>query len=113
MNNFNDLNAIYGRDKEWREDIPQIPALFFKEDWSVRILPPFGGATVRFTVSTEALKKKDKWISVYLDMRNRLGHMDRPYWEVYPFKGDTERIYMEDVGELFRAIELGLEKLNG
>lgn len=86
--------------KKWAKEIPFIP---FKEDWEVKPIPPFGGAIVRFIV-----RRKDdleKSISVYLDCYGRLGAMEKPYWEIYPYKEDTYRCYMEEVEDLVNAID--------
>ena len=58
--------------------IEEIPYLQFKESWEVTVIPPFGGAVVRFLV-----KKGDIGASVYLDCYDKLGCYGEPYWEVY------------------------------
>ena len=78
----------------------EIPALSFKSDWSVKIVPPSGGAVVRFVVG-----KGLKSVSVYLDCYDNLGCMDEPYWEIYPYGEDTYRTTMNDVEGLMNAIE--------
>ena len=56
-----------------------IPAIRFKPEWDVRIIPPFGGAMMRFTVDHGG-----KHISVYCDFFDALGLFGAPYWEMYP-----------------------------
>lgn len=57
-----------------------IPPIHFKPEWDVRIIPPFGGAMMRFTVDYN-----DKHISVYCDFFENLGLFGgEPYWEMYP-----------------------------
>ncbi len=88
---------------EWRRWMREIPAIHFPTDWAVTIIPPFGGAVVRFRVN-------DK-VSVYLDCYDRIGCVGHPYWEIYPDKeGDTDRFSMNDVEELLEGIRLALER---
>lgn len=84
----------------WREWIEKIPDINFPSDWSVRIIPPYAGALVRFIAF-----KNNKRISVYLDVNNTLGYMDGPYWEAYPINGDTSRFMLNDVENLISAID--------
>lgn len=65
-------------DEKWREWCKIIPKLKFKSEWDVKIIPPFGGAIIRFTVDYN-----QKHCSIYLDCYGRLGVVDKPYWEVY------------------------------
>ena len=95
--------AVEGKEK-WRELATDIPELQFPSDWKIRIIPPFGGATVRFTVDYDLAH-----VSIYLDHYSRLGCMDYPYWEIYPaVGGDTDRFKMQDTEELLKAIEESL-----
>lgn len=90
--------------EEWHTIAQSIPYLKFPAHWEVRIIPPFGGATARFTVRYE-----DKTVSIYLDHYSRLGCMDYPYWEIYPAAGgDTDRFAMENTAELIAAIDESL-----
>ena len=61
--------------EEWRT---KLPYLNFKPDWQVKILPPWGGAIIRFVI-----KKNDIVVSVYFDCDDRLGYVRSPYWEIY------------------------------
>ena len=85
----------------------EIPFLKFKESWEVKILPPFGGAIIRFAVK----KKETEWVSVYLDCYDNLGCMGKkPYWEIFPNKENTnERFWMDETNELLSAIQSALE----
>jgi hypothetical protein len=74
----------------------KIPPLHFKENWDVRVLPGFNGAFARFRVND--------YISVYLDMFDRLGYEGKPYWELYDGT-DTIRFKMEDTEELLNTID--------
>ncbi|NMC60979.1 MAG: hypothetical protein GYA51_16600 [Candidatus Methanofastidiosa archaeon] len=91
--------------QEYTKWANKIPAIKFPADWKVQIIPPFGGAIVRFTVERDDSKNK---ISVYLDCYDRLGYVGHPYWELYPYKGDTYRCGMEDIDELLDIIEYAL-----
>ena len=92
---------------EWRKWANEIPYINFKEDWLVKVIPPFAGAIARFVVSHKDNPKKS--ISIYLDCYSRLGFMDKPYWEMYPRAyddyEDTERFYINEVEELVVAID--------
>jgi len=85
--------------RKWSKEIPYIP---FPDDWEIQMIPPFGGAIVRFCIRRKGGKKS---ISVYLDCYGKLGAVDQPYWEIYPYKEDTYRCYMNEVEDLINAIE--------
>lgn len=87
------------RNEEWRTWVDKIPHLQFKEDWKVKVIPPFGGAIARFLV-----EKGGNRVSVYLDCYGILGAVDEPYWEVYPYEGDVYRVLMNDTDELMKVI---------
>jgi len=88
--------------KKWSLEIPYIN---FPSNWEVKIVPPIGGAIIRFVVKR---KDSDKSVSVYLDCYDRLGYVGEPYWEIYPVKDDTHRCLMNDIEELLNAIDYGL-----
>lgn len=92
------------RDEEWSEWIKKIPPLKFKDDWEVKIIPPFGGAIARFFID-----KGDKHVSVYLDCYDKLGYVGQPYWEIYPYEEDTARVLMEETDELIKIISSVLD----
>lgn len=83
--NYEEIMRYRVEDHEyWKKWAEELPSLRFDSDWEVRIIPPFGGAISRF-----AIKKGERFISVYFDALARLGFMydanDKPipYWEVY------------------------------
>ena len=83
----------------WYEEIPFIK---FPASWEVKIIPPFGGAVVRFRVRNA----RGKEISVYLDCYDNLGHCGAPYWEIFPnAEGDISRYPMRGVDELLDGIK--------
>jgi len=86
----------------------KIPALQFPRNWKITMSPNFGGTTVRFRVGKEG---KTGTVSVYLDCHDNVGHMGRPYWEVYPLFGDTARSYMDNTVKLIKDIRHGLSGL--
>jgi len=86
-------------EEDWRGWIGKIPALKFDPEWEVKIVPPFGGAMVRFIVLSGPYR-----ISVYLDCNNALGFMNAPYWEAYPIADDTARFFLGDIDGLMAAI---------
>lgn len=85
--------------QKWVNDIPNIN---FHEEWDVKIIPPFGGAVVRFRVNDR--------VSVYLDCYSRLGLWDGPYWEIHPVDDDVARCAMDDVAMLLAYIETSLKE---
>ena len=95
------------RNEEWRGWIESIPYLQFPPEWEVKVIPPFGGAMVRFLVKSEG-----HTVSVYLDCHAALGAVDTPYWEVCPYDDDVWRCGMKDTNELMGAIRHSIESNN-
>jgi len=89
--------------EEWREWIGKVPSIKFPAEWKIKIIPPYGGAIVRFRV----IKGKHE-VSVYLDCYDRLGCYGSPYWEIYPYEGDCMRHDMDDVKGLLKSIKKSL-----
>lgn len=71
--------------ERWREWIDEIPVLQFPSEWFVRVIPPHGGALVRFQVHLD-----EAFVSVYLDCYDHLGFFGAPYWEAYPYPYEYE-----------------------
>jgi len=92
------------RAEEWTDWMIKIPALKFSPDWEVKIIPPFGGAMVRFWID-----KGENHISIYLDCHERLGCFGAPYWEIYPYQGDTYRCGIDEVDDLMEKISEALD----
>lgn len=109
-----EARSFVERKDEWLKWMNEIPAINFKSDWLVTVIPPFGGAIARFLVAHK--DNPNETISVYLDCYGRLGCMNQPYWEMYPrtYEGyeDTERFYIEEVEELVGAIDDQLKIMN-
>ncbi len=87
-------------EEKWREIIPQMPFIKFPATWKVAVLPPFGGAVARFQVKLSSKITK----SIYLDWFDALGLYGEPYWEVYPYNGDTGRCPVADTKTLLKMI---------
>lgn len=87
--------------RKWQCEIPFIK---FEPEWEVKVIPPFGGAVVRFVA-----QYNNKRVSVYLDCYDNLGWVGEPYWEIYPYHGETFRTGMNNVGELVAAIKESFE----
>lgn len=89
--------------EKWKELWTSIPKLKFKEKWDVLIAPPFGGAVARLWIYY-----KDRAISVYLDWYDRLGCMNKPYYEIYPIEGiqdkETQRFTLDQVDLMMKTI---------
>jgi len=93
-------NLDCAREYEWDKWRGEIPAIKFKSEWEVKVIPPFAGAIVRFVVNG---------VSVYLDCYDILGCFGEPYWEIYPYEGDTYRCKMNNVDELLEAIQHSID----
>jgi len=95
--------AAYEQMMDFNKWSPQIPNINFHEEWDVKIIPPFGGALIRFRVNER--------VSVYLDVHERLGYYGGdPYWEVHPVDNDVARCDMKDVDRLMSHIEQALKE---
>jgi len=89
---------------EYRAWCNKIPSLHFKQEWNVKIIPPFGGAIARFWIDYNG-----RHISCYLDCYDELGYYGEPYWEIYPYQDDVWRCGMMETEELMEKIEEVLE----
>lgn len=104
-----DLLAKYGQDELYRKWGAQMPPVPFRQDWTVTVIPPFGGAAARFIV-----QRDDKRVSVYADFDNSLGYFwgddgdPVPYWEIHPFDGDVWRCRLAETQSLCDHIEMVL-----
>lgn len=92
---------VVERYHEWDKWALVIPFINFPAEWEVKVIPPFGGAIVRFIVKH---KQTQKTCSVYLDCYSELGACSTPYWEIYPYENDCYRCYMEKTEDLLKAI---------
>jgi len=117
MDNIPKMETIreYEKQFETMRWVDEIPTINFKPDWDVKIIPPFGGAVVRFIVT-----KGKARVSVYLDCYDLIGIYGEPYWEIYPgyfytekdgdiVYEDTMRYDMKDTSGLIKGIEYSLE----
>lgn len=93
----------YEIENEFRKWADEIPFIKFPENCEVKIIPPFGGAITRFL-----LKRGENTTSIYLDCYDRLGIFGSPYYEVYPYNGDTYRCGIKETNDLLSAIEYSL-----
>ena len=95
---------------EWNKWMREIPILEFPTRWKIQIIPPFGGAIIRFRVVTEFGS-----VSIYLDAYDQLGCMDnKPYWEIYPGSdedGNPERFWLYETKELLEGIQKSINKM--
>lgn len=91
--------------REYRKWCREIPALKFDPNWEIRIIPPFGGAIVRFTADYNG-----KHVSVYFDAYSELGYMydsndePIPYWEVFD-GNDCSRYLLGKEDEMMEHIK--------
>lgn len=112
MNNeFETLMTIskYETLQEFRKWQNELPALHFKNEWNVKIIPAFGGAIIRFFIDYNG-----KHVSVYFDGYSRLGWMydeqenPIPYFEYYD-GNDCYRYKIDESDKMMEAIERFLE----
>lgn len=85
---------------QWREIAAKMPFFEVPAGYQISVIPPFGGAEVRFLVKRPDGKK----ISVYADFYTSLGYMPEPYWEVYPYLDDVGRCGIDEVDKLWEMI---------
>lgn len=78
----------------------KMPSLKFNPTWGVTIMPPFGGAIVRFRV-----EKNNKSVSVYFDAFDELASVGSPYWEIYPYEDDVERFLFGEEDKMLDCIK--------
>lgn len=111
INKYNDLfyRGQVENFEKWHNWADKMPYIRFKENWDVKIIPPFEGALSRFVVS-----KGSKSVSVYFDAYSKLGWMvddngdSIPYFEAYPIEGDTRRYSLNEVDTMMQDIEATL-----
>lgn len=89
--------------------VEQIPHLHFPAGWSVKIVPPYLFAVIRF----EAYSGQGK-VSVYLDGYGMLGSVEEPYWEIYPGdeNGEPSRFSMSETSAMLSAVQESLDRQN-
>lgn len=97
-------------DENWGYWVDQIPYIRFREEYLVKIVPPFNGAIARYYI-----KYKEQLVSVYLDCFDKLGISNgTPYWEIYSFTRDIPetRVDIYDAEGLQKEIDrqLGYKK---
>ena len=82
----------------------RIPALHFEKEWDVKIIPPFGGAVIRFYIDYNG-----KHVSVYFDGYSELGYVvDKnnkpiPYFEYYDGE-ECYRYYIDETEDMMADI---------
>lgn len=108
------LNEYIGRAYEYDRWAKEIPPLKFEPYMLVTVIPPWGGAVIRFIVSHKDYPHAK--VSVYLDCYDMLGAVGEPYWEAYPYLGgDAERITLTEswklVGVIARLLEDQVERI--
>lgn len=91
--------------QECRKWAAIIPSLHFEKEWDVKIIPPFAGALIRFTIDYNG-----KHVSVYLDGYSELGWMYNdndepiPYFEYYDGE-ECYRYYMNESEKMMEDIK--------
>ena len=93
----------YEKLQECRKWGSEIPALHFEKEWDVKIIPPFGGAVIRFCIEYNG-----KHVSVYFDGYSELGCVPEPYLEYYDGE-DCHRYLMDESEQMMTDIKKFLE----
>lgn len=77
-----ETSGKYDKEFQTREWVDCIPFIKFPDNFLVKIIPPFLGASIRFQVRIDG---SEKVVSVYLDCYEILGASrdSLPYWEIY------------------------------
>lgn len=104
MDNAYEMRIHVEEEEKWLGLCRDMPELTFRPDWKVKVIPPFGGAIIRFYVT-----KGDRYVSVYLDAFGRLGAVEYPYFEAYPIGDDCRRYSVDDVGSMMDDISKELD----
>ena len=107
MRDFETSMAIakYDTLQETRKWITELPIFHFEKEWDVKIIPPFGGAVIRFWINYN-----DRHVSVYFDAYSELGYMcdenenPIPYFEYYDGE-ECYRYYMNEVDKMMEDIK--------
>jgi len=112
MKSFNEQmeRSQIERDEKWNDYYKAMPFIPILKDWEIKVLPPFGGALMRFQ-----LQKGEKHFSIYFDANDYLGSVGKPYWEAYPiriededeengFYGEAKRYYENKFREMIKDI---------
>lgn len=95
--------------QECRKWGQKLPSLNFEKEWNVKIIPPFGGAVIRFHI-----EHNGKNVSVYFDGYSELGYMvdeqgnPTPYFEYYDGE-DCFRYYINESEKMMKDIKTFLE----
>ena len=89
----------------YRKWANKLPVFHFEKEWDVRIIPPFGGALIRFLINYNG-----KSVSVYFDAYSELGYMvdendnPIPYFEYYDGE-DCYRYYIDESEKMMKDIK--------
>lgn len=80
--------------EDWRAWAATVPPVSIPLGATIQVVPPFAGAIARMYVRKNGLE-----VSIYLDVFDRLGIMDEPYWELYDGE-ECYRFLLEDTDGL-------------
>lgn len=107
---FSDALNIVETALEYDKWMFEIPYIAFPAAWKIQVIPPFGGAVIRFCVQD----KKGQTISVFLDCYAKFSSCDHSYWEIYPgLDGNSpSRFYdIYDTEKLVRGIKTAFDRM--
>lgn len=100
------------RFEKWMQWIHKIPFLKFPCNYEIKIIPPFGGAIIRFWIRSPKMAQSEN-VSVYLDGHDVLGCVGEPYWEIYPYSKDdpTARYLLNETDQLMNGIKIAVKNM--
>jgi len=104
------ISAEYDKAFDTMGWLEKIPFLSFPSYWKLKILPPFFGAIIRFSIRTDKMAEQEL-ISVYLDGYDLLGCNFSPYWEVYPIENKDERFVLTNTEKMLQTIDNEIKRL--
>lgn len=101
-------------EENWRDHVNDMPASEIRAGYKIQVLPPFGGALMRFRI----IAPDNIVYSIYFDVNGALGAMNVPYYELYPYsldtdeKDDTKRYYRTEFNDILMDIYIMTEGLD-
>jgi hypothetical protein len=95
------------RAEDWHSWIDKIQPFELRQDYTIKVIPPFAGAVTRFHIGHIS---SDRTISIYFDGSDNLGVVGYPYYEAYEIAGETYR--SADINEILVQIYLEFEPEN-
>lgn len=95
--------------ENWISLIGKIGYFKLEPNWSIKVIPPFGGAAARFVIQEDDTQHT---VSVYLDTSQQLGYFGGEiYWEIHPDEhDDCSRFELINTSDMMAAIKASFDK---